>query len=245
MEEILELIELKKQGFSKLPLFSFMRDQRVSPEKRLIFAPCMSHFIMTFSDLNKYVLRDENTDNFVQEIVNQYTFEDDNHWPWFLADINQLGLNETNQFTNTLAFIWSEETKLTRQISYIVAGYALKADPEIKLVIIEVLEAAADEFFSTSREIVLKLSERTNKEYLYFGDLHLCEEVGHTMSSEESQKKISEINLTPSQKEYAIEVVNSIFDIFTKWTDELLEFALSRNLQPISYEEEKVTATLV
>lgn len=245
MKEILALIENKKHYFSESPLFAFMKDARIDANKKLIFAPCMSHFIMSFSDLNKYVLRLENTDNPVQKIVNQYTFEDDNHWPWFLADLNQLEFNETNSFTNFLAFIWSEETRITRQISYLVAGYALNAEPEIKLVIIEVLEATADVFFSVSRDIAWELENSThNKELLFFGNLHLHEEVGHTMSSEDSQHLIVEIELTPSQKTYAVEVVEKIFEIFTEWTYELLEYALAHTLEPISYEAETISCEL-
>ncbi|BAZ42310.1 hypothetical protein NIES4101_82790 [Calothrix sp. NIES-4101] len=225
MKDILSLIEKKKQDFAILPLFQYMENPYIHPLQRLAFAPCMAHFIMSFSDINKYVLRTPQSSHSIQKIVNQYTYEDDNHWPWFISDVEQLGFNQLLSFTDALKFIWGEETKITRQIAYRTARYALEGEPEIKILIIQVLEATADVFFSKSLKITSELRQNTNLEYLFFGDLHLHEETEHTMGNPDSEKLLAEIELTDSQYKEALHAVEQIFNIFSEWTYELLAYA--------------------
>lgn len=231
MQDILSLIEAKKQHFAQLDLFSFMQDRSLSPSQRLSFAPCMTHFIMSFSDLNKYVFRKENIDNRIQEIVNKYTYEDDEHWPWFLTDIESLGFNRTLLFSDFLRFIWSEETKITRQIAYQVAGCCLKADVTTKIVVVQSLEAMADVFFSVSTQITSELRVSTKKEYFYFGNLHLGVESEHSMNDKEAQEELNSIKLTELQYRDALEVIDTIFNIFSEWTYELLAYARNHPIE--------------
>ncbi|PAX51052.1 hypothetical protein [Brunnivagina elsteri] len=244
MQEILELVKFKKQEFAQLPLFEFMQDKSIAPRQRLSFAPCMAHFIMSFSDINKYVLRNDQISNPIQEMVNQYTYEDDNHWPWFIADIEKLGFNSPLSFSDTLKFIWGEDTKITRQIAYQVIGYALEAEPNIKILIIQALEATADVFFSKSTEVISELQIITKQEYCFFGDLHLHEETGHTMSNSNSEKLLAEIELTESQRQEAINAVEKIFNIFSEWTYELLTYAHNHPVKLVQSELEKPQSQL-
>lgn len=46
----------------------------------------MASFILSFGDLNRFVLRVEPTDDPCQEMINKHTYEDDHHWPWYLED---------------------------------------------------------------------------------------------------------------------------------------------------------------
>jgi hypothetical protein len=48
-----------KEAYANLPLFQYMRDASLSEEQRLSFYPCMAHFILSFGDINKYMLRSE------------------------------------------------------------------------------------------------------------------------------------------------------------------------------------------
>jgi hypothetical protein len=244
MQELLNIIEFKKQEFAQLPLFKFMQDQSITPRQRLSFAPCMAHFIMSFSDINKYVLRNSNISNPIQEMVNQYTYEDDNHWPWFIADIEKLGFNSSLSFTDALKFIWGEETKITRQIAYQVIGCALDAEPNIKILIIQALEATADVFFSKSTQITLELQISNKEDYCFFGDLHLHEETGHSMGNSNSETLIREIKLTESQRQEAINAVERIFNIFSEWTYELLAYAHNHPVELVQAESENSESKL-
>ncbi|BAZ08003.1 hypothetical protein [Calothrix sp. NIES-3974] len=229
MQEIFQIIEHKKNIFSQLPLFKFMQDKSISPEARISFAPCMAFFIMGFGDLNKYVLRDLNNNSPVQKIINDHTNEDDNHWPWYIRDIENLNLDINWSFNDSLLFFWSDKTKLTRQIVYQIAGYSLRSEPIVKLAIIEALEAMGNVFFFNSTKVISELNSLNHKQYIYFGDDHLKVETGHTMGTSGAENFLESVELTPTQREQALEAVDKIFQVFSEWTYELLAYAQAQD----------------
>jgi hypothetical protein len=237
MQEILLYIENKKQEFAQLPLFDFMQDRSIDPRQRLSFAPCMAHYIMSFGDLNKYVFPVIESDDPIQKIINEHSIEDSKHWPWFLIDIERLGCNHNWEFTESLKFIWSEKTQITRQISYQIIACTLDADPVIKLAAIELLEAMGNVFLLQSVSLVSELQAITKKQYIYFGETHLKVETGHTTGILDVEQVFSEIELTESQRQEAFNVVDKIFNIFSLWTDELLEYGRNYNLEEVIYQE--------
>lgn len=58
MKAVLQKIWRNKQTYANLPLFQYMRDGSLTEEERLGFYPCMAHFILSFGDINKYILRE-------------------------------------------------------------------------------------------------------------------------------------------------------------------------------------------
>ncbi|MBD2772767.1 hypothetical protein [Iningainema tapete] len=229
MQEVLALIEDKKQEYAQLPLFEFMQDKSIDPKQRLSFAPCMAHFIMSFSDLNKYVFREKQPVSKIQHIINEHTYEDDHHWAWFVTDLEKLGFNQQLNFTQALRFLWSEQTKVTRQLSYELSAYTLQADPVMKIVAIEAIEATGNILFSRTAEIAAELKAITKQEYIYFGDFHLNLETGHAVVTS-GEDLLTKIELTPEQLSSAFRVVEKVFSIFSEWTHELLAYAITQNL---------------
>ncbi|OUC16540.1 MAG: hypothetical protein B0A82_01345 [Alkalinema sp. CACIAM 70d] len=225
MQSILELIERKKQIYAQLPLFAFMADTTLDPRKRLAFAPCIAHFIMSFGDLNKYVFRNEANTGALQQLVNEHTYEDDHHYPWFLNDLNKLGFNTSKGFVDTLRFLWGDETKITRQLSYQLAAYTFNAEPVYKVVVIEAIEATGNILFSLTSKIAQELQELSQQDYQYFGQFHFNLENGHAAKSNESEQFLETLVLTEAEQIFAIELVEKVFDIFTAWTHELLAYA--------------------
>lgn len=225
MLEIINLIESKKQDFANLPLFAFMQNQNLPPNQRLSFAPCMAHYIMSFSDLNKYVFLEKYPLNTIGRIINQHASEDEEHWSWYLRDIEKLALNSKINFTQGLRFIWGEETRITRQITYQIAGFSYQAVPEIKLLVIEALESIGYVFFDISTKVARELGAISKTDYFYFGDAHLQVETGHAMHTPDTKYFLTEIVLTDSQRQQAFNIVEKIFQIFTEWTYELLAYA--------------------
>lgn len=225
MLDILTFIESRKHKFANLPLFAFMQDQNLHPRKRLSFAPCMAHFIMSFSDLNKYVFLEKQPLNKIQCIINQHAYEDEEHWSWYLKDIEKLELNSNINFTQGLRFVWGEETRITRRITYQIAGYSYQAIPEIKLLVLEALESVGHVFFNISTEVASELQAISHQDYFYFGDAHLKVETGHAMHTPEAENYLAKIELTDLQRQQAFIIVENIFKIFTEWTYELLAYA--------------------
>jgi hypothetical protein len=244
MQEILDLIQLKKHQFAQLPLFEFMQDTKIYPMQRLSFAPCMAHYVMSFSDLNKYVFRTNTSDNDVQNIINIHTNEDDDHWYWYIWDIEKLGLNSNYSFAQVLEFIWNEETKITRQIAYQIAGYTLQADPVVKIAVIEALEAMGHVFCAISAKVAKELEAITKMEYQYFGHVHLDAETGHAMGTENTEFVLTKIKLTESQHKEAVNAVEKIFDVFSEWTYELLDYAHNHPVDLVKYELENSKSKL-
>ena len=231
MEEVLALIEKKKQEFAKSGLFEFMRDKSIDPRQRLAFAPCVAPFVMSFGDLNKYVFREEPTNDPLQIIVNNHTYEDDHHWLWFLEDLETLGINRSVKFSDALNFLWNEETKASRWVTHQIFRYAFGATPIAKLAILEVIEATGNVFFSTAAPIAKELRTITHKEFLYFGCFHLAMETGHTTGTPDVEQLIKNIQLTNESRQEAFEVVGNLFEAFTKLTDELLVYAKTHSFE--------------
>jgi hypothetical protein len=225
MKEVLALIEQKKQNFAKSGLFEFMRDKSIDPRQRLAFAPCIAHFAMSFGELNKYVLREEPTNDPLQEIVNNHTYEDDHHWLWFLEDLETLGINESLKFSDALKFIWNEQTKASRFVTYQMFRYAYEASPIAKLVIVEVIEATGSVVLSATTSVAEELRPIAKKELVYFGCSHLAVEKGHTTGAPDVEQSINNIQLTIESRQEAFEIVENLFEVSTKQIDELLVFA--------------------
>lgn len=239
MKSILALIESKQKVYAQLPFFEFMRDQTISPKKRLAFAPCAAPFIMSFADLNKYALRQEPTKDKIQLILNQHTYEDDFHWQWFLEDMHKLGFNYSLKFNESLSLLWSDKTKNSRLLTYQLYEYITQSEPIEKLLILEAIEATADIFLSLTRQITNELRLNTNQEYRYFGDCHINQETSHSANDTDVNEFISNIYLSEASQLKGVELVNKVFAGFTQWTYELLAYAQSyQKSQTLSQELE-------
>ena len=227
-QAILDVIETKKVAFAQAPLFQFMQDRRISPLQRLGFAPCIAHFILSFGDLNKYIFRDEASDDDIQKLVNEHTYEDDHHWHWFLLDLEELGFNRPKGFTDTLRFLWSDETFITRQLSYQLSACTLTADPVIKMAAIEAIEATGNVLFRHTTQVAQELEAITGREYIYFGQFHLNVETGHAVGDENTEAQLAAVVLSVEMEQQALQVVTHVFEIFTSWLDEMLTYAQTR-----------------
>jgi hypothetical protein len=240
MKEVLSSIEKKKQEFAKSELFEFMRDRSIDPRQRLAFAPCFAPFVMSFSELNKSVFRQEPTNDPLQIIINNHTYEDDRHWLWFLQDLETLGVNNHLKFSDTLTFLWNEETKASRWTTYQIFRYAFGASPIAKLAIIEAIEATGNVFFSTTALIARELQATVQKEFIYFGDFHLALETGRAMGIPESDTSIDNIQLTAELRQEVFELVEKVFEVFAKLTDALLVYAKTHSIeQPFSKQRDR------
>ena len=69
MKQVLRHIFARKRVYDRLPLFEWMRDESLSARERLAFYPCMAPFILSFGDLNKFVLRDSRVESVLVPIA--------------------------------------------------------------------------------------------------------------------------------------------------------------------------------
>ncbi|OKH29617.1 hypothetical protein NIES2101_43210 [Calothrix sp. HK-06] len=226
MKEVLELIEKKKQEFAQLPLFKYMQDTSIEPRLRLAWAPCAAPFIMSFGDLNKFVLREEPTNEIIQTIINRHTYEDERHWIWFVKDIETLELDELLTFSDTLRFLWGKEAEIPRWLTYELCRYIFQGNIIQKLVVVEAIEATGNVMFSIAAKIGQEIKSIHKKNCLYFSDFHLAVETGHATGSEHIEKVLTQIELTEKEKLEAFVLVEEVFEIFTKMLDSFLVYAI-------------------
>jgi len=226
LSEVLAHIEQCRMEFTKLPFFAFLQDNTQGYRERLLFAKCMAHFIMSFSDLNKYVFRDEPTTDPLQALINIQTHEDDDHWEWFLEDIEKLDLNTSMSFVDALKFLWSPATVESRRLSYRISSLSMSADPVIKFAVVEAIEAISFVFFGYTLHVTTTLESVTGKEYRFFGSYHFNKETGHTITNDPNID-YANIRLTAQQMQTALFAVDQVFAMFTEWTNELLRYSLA------------------
>ncbi|PSB11315.1 hypothetical protein C7B62_05840 [Pleurocapsa sp. CCALA 161] len=231
MKSILALIESKQKVYAQSPLFHFMKDQSINPLKRLAFVPCSAPFILGFTDLCKYAFYQEHTNSKIQSILNQHAYEDANHWQWFLEDMESLGFNCQLEMNDALFFLWHEETKASRLVTYELYKYIAESTEIEKLVILESLEGLADIFLSFTKKVTEELQLTTNKEYKYFGGLHVAAEQDHEAHSDDMHEYIQNIYIPEENKQHSIKLVEKVFELFTQWNQGLLTYAQAQSLE--------------
>lgn len=229
MKDIIALIKKKEQEFADLPLFHFMQDTSIDPSIRLSWVPGLTHLIMGFKDLGKHNFRQEPTNDPIQEIINIHTYEEDDHSQWFLEDLDTIGLNQSLKLSDSIKFLWSEETYKTRLICRKIAMYTFQAEPPVVLAAIEAIEATAYVTFTITAKVAEELQKITNQDYRYLGQHHLCAETEHYVKMAGLHESIREIQLTREQKAKAFEVVEKVFEVFSESMDEMMAYAKRRH----------------
>ncbi|MBG1265349.1 hypothetical protein [Nostoc sp. WHI] len=231
MQEVLALIEQKKQEYAQLSLFNFMQNKNINPRQRLVWAPCAAHFIMNFAELNKYFLRVEPTSDPIQALINAHTYEDDHHWLWFLEDLKSLELDKSLKFSDALKFLWSEETKSARWLNYQLYRYASQATPIQKIIVIQVTEATGNVMFSRAAEIGKEIKAISKKPCRYFACLHLDVEIGHMTGTPGIEEILQQIQLSEVVQQELFELVENLFTAFTQFTNDLLVYAETHQIE--------------
>jgi hypothetical protein len=186
----------------------------------------MAYFILSFGDLNKYILRKEPAEDVHQERINGHTYEDDHHWPWYLEDLNKLGFDHLTTPTNLMKFFWGDTTCANRMLMYRLTALIDRASSLERIAIVEAIEETGNVLFRDVLGIARILEERIGDELRYCGSHHFTLESGHAMGSD--HRELAAIDLDLAAYERCLCAVEEVFAIFEKWTDELLCFAKSR-----------------
>lgn len=227
MKEVLALIEKKKQEFAKTPFIEFLQDKSIDPRQRLAWAPAFAPFAMSFKDFNRFVLRKEPANCKLQEIINQHTYEDGRHWVWFLQDIKLMGYDYSLNFTDTLKFLWGEETiKVRSMANNLFALCTFEDDILMKLTVIESIEATGNVALFEIAQVAKELEQITKQRHPYFGESHYAKETGHIQADiDDVEHFVESLEMTQTQTEKACLLVEKIFADFTEAMNEMLVFA--------------------
>ncbi|MGK4002673.1 hypothetical protein WMF31_08620 [Sorangium sp. So ce1036] len=225
MRQVLRHIFEKKQAYARLPLFERMRDEQLDPRERLAFYPCMAHFILSFGDLNKFVLREEGAADVYQEMVNEHSREDDHHWPWYLEDLEKLGYNVEARGTEWMRFLWGEETIQNRILTARLTALIKGTTGLERLVIIEAIEETGNVLFGAILPLAEVLERRLGTQLRYCGNFHFERESGHAVNADHAE--LARITLDPETRARYKALADEVFAMFEPWTHELLRYALA------------------
>jgi len=88
-----------------------------------------------------------------------------------------------------------------------------------------VIEAKGSVVLSATASVAEELRPITQKKLVYFGSSHLAVETGPTTGLPEVEQLLNKIQLTPESRQEAFEIVENLFAVSTKQTDELLVYA--------------------
>lgn len=226
MKQVLRHIFSRKRAYQLLPLFEWMRDERLSARERLAFYPCMAPFIMSFGDLNKFVLREERPGDVYQDMVNAHTLEDDHHWPWYLEDFAKLGFDQELSGTEWMNFLWGTETQQNRVLMARLTALISGTTSLERLVIIEAIEETGNVLFGTMLPLAVELEREIGQQLRYCGPFHFDLESGHAVGAD--HKALSSVDLTEPDRERQIAMVDEVFSAFEAWTHALLRYATPR-----------------
>lgn len=238
MRDVLKHIFDRKRAYDVLPLFQWMRDDQLDPRQRLAFYPCMAPFILSFGDLNKFVLREARADDPYQEMVNVHTLEDDHHWPWYLEDFTKLGFDAELRGTDWMRFLWGEETKQNRVLMARLTALIKGTTGLERLVIVEAIEETGNVLFGTMLPLAEAIEQQLGIQLRYCGAYHFDRESGHTFGADHAT--MARISLGESERARCKAMVDDVFVCFEAWTHELLRYALAHPIETFEAETSSI-----
>jgi hypothetical protein len=224
MKGVMRELAQAKRHYSKLPLFEFLRQESIPPRDRLAFYPCMAPFILAFSDLNRFVLREEDSTDPHQLLVNEHTREDDHHWPWYLEDFTKLGFDRTTTVTQTLRSYMKDDAQQNRMLATRLAQLVHGTTPTEKLVIVEAIEETGNVLFGLTAKIAARIQADGGPELRYLGQFHFSRETGHAMHGQD-HRVLEAIALTQLERVRCLDLAFRTFEMFSDWSAELLTYA--------------------
>jgi hypothetical protein len=216
MKAVLREMAQAKRHYSTLPLFEFLRDDSIPPRDRLTFYPCMAPFILAYSDLNRFVFRDEIARDPYQRLINERTYEADNHWPWYLEDLVRLGFDRTHSITQALRGYMKDEIIQGRMLTPRLAQLAHQATPVEKLVILESIEETGNVLFGLTAKIAARIQAEGGPVLRY-----------ETVRAMHGQDRgvLEAIALTEADRKRCLDFAFRVFDMFADWRNELHVYA--------------------
>ncbi|ENU92024.1 hypothetical protein F971_03117 [Acinetobacter vivianii] len=215
MQEVIDYIGSKKEDFGQHPFFELLFDDELPVSNKLSFMPYMAYFIMSFGDINKYVLPFKSPKDNYEIAINLHAKEDEKHWNWYLEDLQSLNFDKKRAFTDVLETLWSDDFSASRELTYKLVSLIHNQSAIYRYVVVEVMEATGDVTFTYLEKMSAKLDVTLN----FIGELHLSRETGHLILSDVNV--FESLRLNEQEREDFKKVVDACFDAFHTFMDQL------------------------
>ena len=230
MKRVLAHITVCSERFAQEPMFQYLRDKSIDPRQRLCSMPMMAHFVFSFMDVNKYILRNEAIDTPYQRLINIHSYEDATHWPWWVRDMKSAGLDKTCSFTDAMLFTWSEATRRSRMLTYEFIAIAARATPTQLLAIVETVESTGYKFLSTTADVCREIDHNP---FVYYGSKHSNVESGHHMGTDEALSYLEAIELSTQELEDTKRIVDKLYQLYTDFVGEMYDWVTSHQMSEL------------
>jgi hypothetical protein len=216
MKAVMRELAQAKRHYSTLPLFEFLRDETLAPRDRLAFYPCMAPFILAYSDLNRFVFRDETSRDPYQRMINERTIEDDNHWPWYLEDLVRLGFDRLVGMTQAFRVTMKDEAIHSRMLAPRLAQLAHHASPLEKLVILDSIDETGNVLFGLTATLATRIEANGGPALRY--------ETVRAMRGQH-RRGHEAVTLADGERSRCLDCAFRVFDMFADWSNELHNYA--------------------
>jgi len=224
MKAVMRELAQAKRHYSGLPLFEFLRTGSIPARDRLAFYPCMAPFILAFSDLNRFVLRDAASDDPYQKLINELTYEDDHHWPCYLDDFAKLGFDRGAHVSQVLRSYMKDDARESRMLGMRLAQLLQGTTPAEKFVLVEAIEETGNVLFGLTAQIAAQLQAAGGPVLRYFGRFHFPRQPGDGVRGYD-RSVFEAITLTSLERVRCLDLSFRVFDLFADWSAELLAYA--------------------
>ena len=224
---VIARINERKRELAQHPFLLFLANREVDPAERMAFAPCLAPFVMGFSDVNVFGLRDEGSNDQLQKLVNVHSYEDAEHWPMYLDDLETLGCNAPTDLVSVLRTLWSDECSRTRRLTYGLMNLVGLAAPAQRIALVEAIEATGFVAWKGFLKAATDYTAATGRELRYFGPEHAAMETGHAIGADDIDRELREITFADDDREHVLAMVDSVFALFAGMMDEQLQYARS------------------
>ena len=221
MKELIKAIDVKNAAFAQSDIFTFLRDEAIEPQARLCFAPYMAHFVFSFMDINRFIIRDLQQEDAYQKLINIHSYEDAHHWPWYLHDLKKLGLDKQQSLSDTLLFLWGDKTMHSRLITYEMCALSKSLTSKQRIILVEIIEKTGSVFLAETANVVRQCSDQN---LMYYGDHHLACETGHHMGTDNVEDIIYAIDIDDEEYQRGLEIIEQVFDLYQNFVDEMYSF---------------------
>jgi hypothetical protein len=223
MKIINKHIAVKAEAFLNHPHIQYLQSSDDGSHEKVKIFPYICHWVMSFGDINKYLLKKADADSdAIEKIINDHADEDAEHWQWFIEDMEKLQTNAASANALSPSVIWSADTRSQRMLTYKLSHYFMAESSRIRYAIIEFVEEMGRIAFVALCEVAAKYEADTGVSLKYFGHHHLEKETGHVVNTDEEKVSLlSAIELTEAEVARSIAIIDDLYGCFSGMTDEL------------------------
>jgi len=224
MKAVVRELAQARRHYSRLPLFEFLRTDSIPPRNRLAFYPCMAPFVQACADLNRFVLRDETSNDPHQRLLNEHSREIERHWDWYLEDFSKLGFDRTACVSQVLRSHGREDTHHNRMLGARLAQLLFATTPIEKVVVAESIEQATNVLLELTAQLAARIQAEGGPELRYLGQFHFARATDLAMRGY-GARVLETVTLTDLERMRCLDLAFRVFDMFADWSNELLAYA--------------------